>query len=62
MKADGARKHLIRLVFNDGRRLRSLDAANEQEVSEILDGIRACGYDLIAVEGRIPGLESVQQD
>lgn len=60
MKAEKARRHLIRLVFDDGKSVRSLDATSEREVSEILDEIRARGYDLIAVEGRVPGSESHQ--
>lgn len=61
MKADDERKYLIQLVFNDGKSIRSLDATSEREVSKILDGIRARGYDLIAVEGRIPGSEVWQK-
>lgn len=39
-----------------------MEAKNEQEVSEMLDRIRARGYVLIAIEGRIPGPESSQQE
>lgn len=62
MKPENARRHLTHLVFNDGKRIRTLEAKNEQEVSEMLDRIRARGYVLIAIEGRIPGPESSQQE
>lgn len=62
MRADNERKHLIHLVFNDGEKIRSLEAQGEQEMSEMLDHIRARGYVLIAIEGRIPGPESPEQD
>lgn len=58
MKADDERKHMIHLVFNDGERIRSLEAQSEHEVSEMLDDIRARGYVLIAIEGRISGPQS----
>lgn len=62
MKADDERKHMIHLVFNDGKRIRTLKAKSEQEVSEMMDHIRARGYVLIAIEGRIPGPVSYREE
>lgn len=62
MKAEKERQHLTHLVFNDGERIRSLEAQSEQEMSEMLDHIRARGYVLIAIEGWIAGPESSQQE
>lgn len=40
------------LIFKDDDQFRALNAETEEEVSEILEYIRANGYDLIAIEGR----------
>lgn len=50
--ARGKRKNRQQLIFKDGNQIRALDAETEEDVSEVLEYIRANGYDLIAVEGQ----------